>query len=80
MAEKDAPATKKAASKKSVAKKATIKKAPAKKAVVNKKIQEHITVEDMHKLLTVLQDGLASRDKVVEHLQLQIEQNQLQAA
>ncbi len=81
MAEKDAPAAKKsAAPKKSAAKKVPAKKAPVKKEAVSKKAQEHVTVEDMHKLLGVLQDGLASRDKVVEHLQKQIEQNQLTAA
>ena len=34
----------------------------------------------MHDLLDVLRDALVSRDKVVDHLQQQIEQNQLQAA
>lgn len=75
MAEKDAPATKKAAPKKSVAKKVT-----AKKAAVSKKVEGHVTVDDMHRLLSVLEDGLASRDKAVDHLQKQIEQNQLTAA
>jgi len=82
MAEKNAPA----APKKSTApKKSAVKKTPAKKAIVkkeaaSKKAQEHVSVEDMHKLLDLLKDGLSSRDKVVDHLQQQIEQNQLTAA
>ncbi len=74
MAEKDAPVTKTTPPKKTAA-----KKAPAKKATV-KKAQEQVAVSDMRKLLEILQEGLASRDKVVDHLQQQIEQNQLQAA
>ncbi len=58
------PATKKAAPKKTVAGKAP----------------ELVTVQDMHELLEVLREGLCSRDKVVDHLQQQIEQNQLQSA
>ncbi len=76
MAEKDAPAAKKSAA----PKKSAVKKAPAKKAAASKKAQETVTVEDMYRLLSVLEDGLSSRDKSVDHLQKQIEQNQLTAA
>jgi hypothetical protein len=50
MAGKDVPATNKTApKKKAVAKKTAVKAAASKKA------QEHVTVEDMHKLLGSLQ-------------------------
>ena len=39
---------------------------------------DHVTVSDMHELLIVLREGLASRDKVVDYLQQQIELNQRQ--
>lgn len=68
MAEKDAPAAKKSAA----------KKAPAKKAVASKKAQDSVTVDDMHRLLKVLETGLASRDKSVDYLQQQIALNQEQ--
>lgn len=67
---KKTPATKKSA--------APRKKATAQKNVASKKSQEHVTVEDMHKLLGILQDGLASRDKSVDYLQQQIALNQEQ--
>ncbi len=66
MVEKKATATKKAAPKKVAAKK-NASKAP-----------ELVTVQDMHALLEVLRESLYSRDKVVDHLQQQIEQSQLQ--
>jgi len=78
MAEKDTPAAKKsAAPKKSAAKKAPAEKATP-KAAASKKAQEHVTVEDMHKLLTVLQDGLASRDKAMDYVVTEITLNQEQ--
>ena len=72
MAEKDAPT----APKKTSPKKAAVKKAPVKKAA--SKAVEHVTVEDMHRLLEVLEHGLTSRDKSVDHLQQQIAQDQVQ--
>ena len=79
MAEKDAPAAKdSAAPKKSVAKKAPAKKTPVKKEAASKKAQEHVTVGDMHKLLSVLQDGLASRDKAMDYLVTEIKLNKEQ--
>lgn len=42
------------------------------------KASEHVTVEDMHELLSILRGALDSRDKVVDHLQLQISLNQKQ--
>jgi uncharacterized protein YoxC len=39
---------------------------------------ENVTVHDMYELLSVLRDGLASRDKAVDYLQQQIELNQRQ--
>jgi len=78
MADKDAPAPKKsAAPKKAAAKKAPAKKA-APKATANKKAQEHVTIEDMHKLLGILQEGLASRDKAMDYLVTEITLNQQQ--
>lgn len=79
MAEKDAPAEpkKSAAPKKAAAKKAPAKKA-APKAAANKKAQEHVTIEDMHKLLGILQEGLASRDKAMDYLVTEITLNQQQ--
>ena len=80
MAEKDAPEAKKSvAPKKSVTKKAPAKKA-ASKVSTGKKSQEYVAVEDMYRLLTVLEDGLASRDKATGYLQRQIELNQEQVA
>jgi uncharacterized protein YoxC len=38
----------------------------------------NVTVQDMYELLSVLRDGLASRDKAVDYLQKQIELNQRQ--
>ena len=76
MADKEAPTVKKApATKKSAAPR---KKATVQKNVASKKVQEHVSVEDMHKLLGILQDGLASRDKSVDYLQQQIALNQEQ--
>ena len=72
MAEKDAPA----APKKTSPKKAAVKKTPVKKAA--SKAVEHVTVEDMHRLLEVLEHGLTSRDKSVDYLQQQIAQDQVQ--
>lgn len=74
MAEKDAPAAKKSAS----PKKSAAKKAPAKKASSGKESQEHVTVDDMHKLLVVLQDGLSSRDKAMDYLVQEIMLNKEQ--
>ena len=87
MAEKDDPkksAGKAAAPKKTVTKKAATKKAKAKdtagsKATVTNK-DEHVTVEDMHKLLGILQEGLASRDKAMDYLVTEITLNQEQIA
>jgi len=77
MADNDATVKKKAAPKKSAA-----KKAPARKAVVkadtSKKAQEHVTIEDMNKLLGILQDGLASRDKATDYLVTEIKLNKEQ--
>ena len=42
------------------------------------KTSESITVKDMYALLEVLREGLASRDKVVDLLQYEIELNQQQ--
>ena len=76
MADKEVPTVKKApATKKSAAPR---KKAAAQNSVASKKTQEHVTVEDMHKLLGILQDGLASRDKAVDYLQQQIALDQVQ--
>jgi uncharacterized protein YoxC len=78
MAEKEAPATpKKSAAKKAVAKKVSTKKA-VKSTSVGIEAQKHVSVEDMHKLLRILHDGLASRDKSVDYLQQQIALNQEQ--
>ena len=88
MAEKDAAdAPKKSAGKSAVPKKAASKKAATKKAkakdtagskatVTNK--DEHVTVEDMHKLLGILQEGLSSRDKAMDYLVTEITLNQEQ--
>jgi len=76
MADKEAPTVKKAPATKKAA--SPRKKAAVKKNVANNKVQEHVTVEDMHKLLGILQDGLASRDKSVDYLQQQIALNQEQ--
>jgi len=43
-----------------------------------RKKQEYATVDDVYELLNVLSDGLASRDKVVDLLQYEIELNQQQ--
>jgi len=63
-------------------KKAKRKKTPDKQAAVDntevKNTREHATVDDMYELLHVLSDGLASRDKVVDLLQYEIELNQQQ--
>ena len=73
MTEKDAAATRKKSSRKKVAdKQASSENTDARKA------QEHATVDDMYELLHVLSDGLASRDKVVDLLQYEIELNQQQ--
>ena len=72
MAEKDAPA----APKKTSPKKAAVKKAPVKKAA--SKAVDYVSVEDMYRLLQVLEDGLASRDKAVDYLQQQIALDQVQ--
>ena len=45
-----------------------------------KNTREHATVDDLYELLHVLSDGLASRDKVVDLLQYEIELNQQQIA
>ena len=42
------------------------------------KEDKHVTVEDMHKLLTVLQDSLASRDKAMDYVVTEITLNQEQ--
>ena len=39
---------------------------------------DNITVQDMYELLSVLREGLASRDRAVDYLQQQIELNQRQ--
>jgi uncharacterized protein YoxC len=73
MKEKDAAATRKKSSRKKIAdKQASSKNSDARKA------QERATVDDMYELLHVLSDGLASRDKVVDLLQYEIELNQQQ--
>jgi uncharacterized protein YoxC len=48
------------------------------KKVTSNKASEHVTVEDMHELLSILRGALDSRDKVVDHLQTQISLNQKQ--
>lgn len=40
--------------------------------------KDYVNVSDMHELLLVLREGLASRDKAVDYLQKQIELNQRQ--
>lgn len=61
----------------------TIKK-PAKKAASKKgatsNTNDNVTVADMHELLLILREGLASRDKVVDYLREEITQNQQQIA
>jgi ethanolamine utilization cobalamin adenosyltransferase len=89
MAEKDAPDTpKKSAGKPTASKKVAPKKKAAKKpapkdasskAPASKK-DEHVTVDDMHKLLGILQEGLASRDKAMDYLVTEITLNQEQIA
>ncbi len=44
------------------------------------KNDKHVTVEDMHKLLGILQEGLASRDKAMDYLVTEITLNQEQIA
>lgn len=80
MADEDTPADNKTpvGGKSTAAKKKSVAKAGARKKEVAKKDQGHVTVEDMHKLLQVLQDGLASRDKAVDYLQQQIALDQVQ--
>lgn len=86
MAEKDAPDTpKKSAGKSAAPKKAAPKKAakkPAPKDASSKaastKEDKHVTVEDMHKLLGILQEGLSSRDKAMDYLVTEITLNQEQ--
>ena len=86
MAEKDTPdAPKKSAGKSAAPKKAASKKAakkPAPKDASSKaastKEDKHVTVEDMHKLLGILQEGLASRDKAMDYLVTEITLNQQQ--
>lgn len=46
----------------------------------SRKGSENITVKDMYELLSVLREGLASRDKVVDYLAKEIELNQKQIA
>ena len=70
MTDKDIPADKTKTTEKKAAKKASVKKSAAKK--------QHVTVEDMHELMMILRDGLASRDKSVDYLQKQIALNQEQ--
>ena len=87
MAEKDAPdAPKNSASKSAVSKKAASKKAarkPKPKEAASSKApamkdDKHVTVEDMHKLLGILQVGLASRDKAMDYLVTEISLNREQ--
>jgi len=82
MADKDTPEVpekteSKVAPPKKSTKKVPVKKTVKKKSVANK-ATDHVTVQDMHRLLTVLEDGLASRDKTVDYLQQQIALNQEQ--
>lgn len=73
MTEKDTAKSKK----KSRRKKADVRQASSENPS-KRKTQEHVTVDDMYELLNVLSDGLASRDKVVDLLQYEIELNQQQ--
>ena len=43
-----------------------------------RKASDNVTVHDMYELLSVLREGLASRDKAIDHQQYQIELNQRQ--
>lgn len=87
MAEKDtADAAKKSAGKPAAPKKATSKKAvkkPKPKEAASSKASamkddKHVTVEDMHKLLAILQEGLSTRDKTMDYLVTEITLNQQQ--
>jgi len=87
MAEKDAvDAAKKSAGKPAAPKKAASKKAakkPKPKEAASSKASavkedKHVTVEDMHKLLGILQEGLSSRDKATDYLVTEIALNQEQ--
>ena len=87
MAEKDAAdAPKKSAGKSAAPKKAASKKAarkPKPKEAASSKASamkedKHVTVEDMHKLLAILQEGLSSRDKAMDYLVTEITLNQEQ--
>ena len=73
MTEKNAAETKK----QSKRKKAPNTQASAENSTTRETL-EHATVDDMYELLQVLSDGLASRDKVVDLLQYEIELNQQQ--
>ena len=48
--------------------------------VATSEAPDHVTAQDMYALLEVLREGLASRDKVVDLLQYEIELNQEQIA
>ncbi len=69
MTEKDPSATKK-----------TPAKAAASKRAAASKSTDNVTVADMHELLLILREGLASRDKAVDYLRQEIAQNQEQIA
>jgi len=84
MADKDTPEVPEKSEAEIVAPKKSTKKAPVKKTAKKKSVAskstDQVTVQDMHDLLAILREGLASRDKVVDHLQQQIALNQEQVA
>ena len=60
-------------------KKSTAKKSVAKQAESRGSAKpDHVTVDEMHELLSILRQGLESRDKAVDYLQTQIALNQEQ--
>jgi len=79
MKDKDAPESKKKSKqKKTLDTQAISENSNRRKTSDRRKTQEKATVDDMYELLHVLSDGLASRDKVVDLLQYEIELNQQQ--
>ena len=82
MADKDKPEVLKSSESEVVAPKKSTKKAPVKKTAKKKSVAgkstDQVTVQDMHELLTILREGLESRDKTVDYLQQQIALNQEQ--
>jgi len=63
---------------------ASTKKAPAKKVAAKKQSAggptENVTVADMYELLTVLREGLATRDKTLDYIQEEIRLDREQIA